>query len=391
MKRVLVVHPVLRPHGGGQAVAAWTLESLKGVCDLSLFTSADLDYAGINRFFGTTLKSGDFKVYRTPVRASAALRHLPIRADLLSGALNQRWLKRLLHRHEFDVILGTHNEMDFGQPGIQYVHFPWGHIRRPETEMRWYHLAPAVLFYRAACARIGGISIERLRSNVTLANSAFIADLIRQAHGIEARILPPPVPADFPHVPWSERRDAFVGIGRLHQEKKWDQAVEIVRRVRQSGRDAQLTLILTPEKKEPARMLHALARSNPWLTLREAVPRRELVRIVAEHRYGIHPMDNEHFGIGPAELQLAGCLPFVHRSGGPAEIVGREDLLMFGGADEAVSKILNVMGDRELQSTLRERAAQRAGLYTQARFQLEIRKLVDEFPAAAMRRNSALR
>lgn len=391
MKRVLVVHPYLRPHGGGQTVAAWALQALKSVCELSLFTCAPIDFEGINRFFGTDLHPGDFKIYLAPRSSIAILEKLPVPAELLRNAMVQRWVKELDRREPFDVVLSTHNEMDFGRRGIQYVHYPWGHLPRPAEDLRWYHPVAAVRFYHRACIRIGGLSKERLRSNLTLANSGFIAEKIRQAHGIDALILPPPVPGGFPDVPWIQRREAFAGIGRLHECKRWDRAIEIVRRVRESGIDARLTLILTPDSRTAAETIYALARRHPWITLHESIPRDQLVRIVAQHRYGIHAMENEHFGIAPAELQLGGCLTFVHRSGGPQEIVGREERLMFRDAGEAVAKILAVMRDPDLQSSLRERAAARAALYTAERFQLEIRRLVDEFPSDAMRRNSSLR
>jgi len=69
-------------------------------------------------------------------------------------------------------------------------------------------------------------------------------------------------------------------------------------------------------------MLESLAAERPWVGLLHDLDRTEMAREVASHRFGIHTMENEHFGIAPAEFQRAGCIPFVHRSGGPVEIVG---------------------------------------------------------------------
>jgi hypothetical protein len=44
-KRVLVAHPRVTASGGGNAVAAWTLQALGEHCDLSLATLQPLDYA----------------------------------------------------------------------------------------------------------------------------------------------------------------------------------------------------------------------------------------------------------------------------------------------------------------------------------------------------------
>src|SRR5690349_21248610 len=65
MKRVLVVHPFLRPHGGGQSVGAWTLEALKTSSELSLLTWTPVDCQAINSFFGTFLSAHDLRTYRS--------------------------------------------------------------------------------------------------------------------------------------------------------------------------------------------------------------------------------------------------------------------------------------------------------------------------------------
>jgi hypothetical protein len=38
VKKVLIVHPRLQPPGGGTSVAAWTLQALRGRCDVTLAT-----------------------------------------------------------------------------------------------------------------------------------------------------------------------------------------------------------------------------------------------------------------------------------------------------------------------------------------------------------------
>ena len=50
---------------------------------------------------------------------------------------------------------------------------------------------------------------------------------------------------------------------------------------------------------------------------------------MASHRYGIHGMREEHFGMAPAELARAGAIVWVPRGGGQMEIVGHEPALMF--------------------------------------------------------------
>jgi hypothetical protein len=71
------------------------------------------------------------------------------------------------------------------------------------------------------------------------------------------------------------------------------------------------------------------------------VTRDELRAAVASHRYGIHAMEEEHFGMGPAEILSAGCLLFAHDSGGPVEILGGEERLLLGGVRVGGTKVLS--------------------------------------------------
>jgi alpha-1,2-mannosyltransferase len=104
-----------------------------------------------------------------------------------------------------------------------------------------------------------------------------------------------------------------------------------------------------------------------------------MIQIIARHRYGIHAMVDEHFGIAVAEFQRAGCIPFVHRSGGPMEIAGFDDRLMFENSSEAAAKISRVLGNEDLQRELAAQANTRAARYTSETFMQDIRRQVEEF------------
>jgi glycosyltransferase involved in cell wall biosynthesis len=379
-KRVLLVHPNIVPSGGGQSVAAWTLQALRETTELSLLTWVPVDYKGVNRLFGTSLQPGDFRVYRTPSLPSRFMDSLPTPTALLKLFLMQRWCRKLDAAERFDVLIGTNNEIDFGRRGIQYVHFPWSYLPRPSVDLRWYHTGGAVAAYRAACQLLSDVSEERIRQNVTLVNSAFIGDKVRQVRGGSSIVLPPPVPGGFPEVPWTDREEAFIGVGRLSPEKRWENAVEIVRRLRDAGRSVRLTLVCTPDNPSYGRQIRMLQqRYADWMTIRSNLPREELVNLVARHRYGLHPMEGEHFGIAVAELQRGGCIPFVHRSGGPMEIVGGEERLMFETVNEAAGKIAAVLDSETIQQELRVRAAERAHAYTAEQFVESVRGIVDKF------------
>ena len=70
---------------------------------------------------------------------------------------------------------------------------------------------------------------------------------------------------------------------------------------------------------EPAllrRGFHCAALQEPWVAILLGLSREELLQLASRQRYGLHAMQDEHFGIAVGDMLRAGCLPFVHNSGG---------------------------------------------------------------------------
>jgi glycosyltransferase involved in cell wall biosynthesis len=100
---------------------------------------------------------------------------------------------------------------------------------------------------------------------------------------------------------------------------------------------------------------------------------------VANCRFGIHGMLDEHFGIAPAELLRAGCIVFVPDSGGQVEIVGDHPELRYDSDDDAVEKICQVLADQETESRLRMALSERSELFSETQFMKNISNVVDDF------------
>ena len=383
-------------------MAAWALQALRDCCEVDLLTYSAIDLDALNGYFGTSLRSTDFRVVSMPASHQRLLRVFPTRGALLEVCLAMRAAARIADR--YDIAISTNNEIDFGVRGIQYIHYPTLLSDRPELELRWFHRLPrGIELYRWFCRTLSGLSEERLRSNLTLVNSTYTGELARQALGAQPEVLYPPAKDDFPQRRWAERRDAIVGIGRLNRHKFWHEAWEAVRLLRARGRDIRLTIIGTPDDPPYVAELRGLqAASGDWFRIASDVSREELTRLVSEHRYGLHPMRDEHFGIAVAELLHAGCIPFAHDSGGPPEIVGYDARLCFRSAEEAAEKIDRVAGDAALQIELRQALAARASLFTAERFMQQLQRIVAQWMPAeaaygtvsagtAMARNSSFR
>ena len=378
--RILVTQPTIGLHGGGDALAAWTLQALRDLGEVTLVAFEPPDCGVINRYYGTSLHPGDFRFERVPLPWWS--RAIPTRSYLLRIGLVLRHCRRLDRRQPYDVLLSTNNEVDFGRRGVQYVHAPRAFAEAPREEWSWYHHLPGALRgYRAFIRLLSGASEARALENLTLVNSEFIAGEVRKAYGISSIVLYPPVPGDFPTVGWDDRADAIVCLGRLHPCKRLVEIIEIVDRLRTRGSHLRLTMIGSRDDV-PAyevRLREMAAARSEWLTLHVALPRAEMVQELSRHRYAIHAMVGEHFGIAVGEMVRAGCIPFVHDSGGPPAIVGGDRRLRFTSVEDAVAAIERVVARPDLQQELLAGLAERRELYSEQHFMAGMRQVVERF------------
>lgn len=382
MKRLLLVHHTMQPPGGGAAVGAWALQALRGRYDVTVLTWTPVELAGVNRVYGTDLDKDGIRFEHVNPVLRSMVDMLPARLALLTMNLLFRKARSLHRRRAFDVVICTNNEIDIGVPAIQYVHYPWAYFPRPDEGDHWYHFAFALNAYRWLCRRISGYRLERVCRNLTLVNSDWTGAVFQNAYGVPARTVYPPVPGNFPDIPFAERDDGFICLGRVAREKEIEKLIEILSRVRARGHDVRFHLVGHIDDPTYVRRLYRAAQAHAgWLSFHHDLPRDDMAALIARNRYGIHGMVGEHFGIAPAELQKAGCITFVADDGGPVEIVGRDERLIYKSVDDAVEKIHLVLSDTELRADLLKGVAERAELFSEVRFMNEILAAVEDFEA----------
>lgn len=389
-KRILLFSEELGPGGGGRGVSAFALQTLAREYDLTLLCWAPPDRAATDEWCDTDLKSCDWR-YAGPAAADR----------LLVGALRDATRfqrvnvlqKRARHMAaDFDAVVACCSmEVDLGVPVVQYLHYPYlGHLN-------WRAMTPgsaplpvvagALLRGRIApWMAVSGYSFERMRRNLTLTNSHWTVRRIGELFEMPARVLYPPAAGRFPDTPWAQRRDGFVAIGRMEPSKRFGWMIETLRRLRARGRQVELHIcthldevLHEPEELERVR---ALAReAGDWVHLHYNLPRADLMALLGANRYGLHAKIDEHFGMAPAEMARAGCLPFVHESGGQVEIVDSDPRLTFRTEDDAVEKMVALLRDDGAQQAMLARVGQRARMFAPEEFARGLVGNVEQFMA----------
>ena len=378
--KVAVVHPWLRIGGGSEAVALWTLESLKMACDVTLITQGRVSWEELNAQYGTNIEQGQIREQILP---------LPFFFKKGFDALRDYRLARYCRKQAlaFKVMISSYNVMDFGKRGIQII----GDFSFDDSLRRKFDPAPVGMkswiygrnllrrVYLKISSVLSGNVEGRWNRNFTIANSLWSRNVLWEYLGIESQVIYPPVVGEFPQVPWDRREDGFVCIGRLSYEKRVDRLIEVLARVRDQGFPVHFHIIGKFADLSYQRILQRLCqRHREWVFLEGGMYGRTKYEFLAQHKYGIHGRLREPFGIAVAEMVKAGCLVWAPAGGGQVEIVDHSDLL-YSEEDELVRKITRLLKNQEEQRKLLSHLALQADKFSNQRFTQEIGHAVDQF------------
>ena len=362
LKHALILIGNLKEVGGGLKVGAWAAQALARDHELTILSWTSEELSELDRMYGTSLAgSTNINIVCAPVWLSRLL--LPIRGhlSLFRTMILMRMGRALVEKINPDLVVSNVGETDLGRPLVQYIHHPWMVWPRPKIELQWYHWTPAVLAYRKLCTVIGHYNRDRVLNNLTLVNSEWTRNLYEKWYGASATVLYPPVIVDdTANLQWAKRDNAFVCIGRFSPEKRLLESIAIVKQLRDMGHDLDLHLCGLRSNDSYFKLLQeAATRAGPWVKIHVGLSREKLLQLVGQCRYGLHAMIDEHFGIAVAEMMRLGCVPFVHQSGGPQEIVA-DERLTWNNEEEAVTRIVTCIEQPDLCAILREHAATRA-------------------------------
>jgi len=193
--------------------------------------------------------------------------------------------------------------------------------------------------YWAPYERIMRSAPYRYQNVEMLAVSQFTKDRIKEQWGLDSQVLYPPVAIDdFVNYGY-ENRQGVITIGRFTPEKRHDRQLEIARELP----DVHFRICGSAETPSNKVVFKEIQRRSEEMGLRNVtfhlnIKLQELRQLIYSSRHFLHTMENEDFGLTVCEAIAGGCIPLVHDSGGPKEIVPFQSL-RFTSIDEAVSKL----------------------------------------------------
>ena len=330
MARVAVLHNTLDLRGGADAVCLHACEALAADHDVELFTLSRTSPADLNPLYGTDVD--------VPVRAPAGTRVLNRFLDAvaartgpllpLRSVLLDRYFQRSARR--FDLAVSTANEFAPPLPSVQYVHYPQFNLAGVDDG------GPLNPFF----SRLAGV--DRLPDDATmLANSSWTADVVERIYGRRPEVCHPPVDPIADPLPWEEREDGFVVLGRIAPDKRVLEAIRIVEGVRGRGHDVHLHVVgsASSNYRTYVGRVERAADRRDWIRIERDLPRTDVEAVLRSHRYGLNAKPDEHFGTAVAEYVAAGMVAFAPDSGGQVDVLGDDPDRLFGSIPDAVETV----------------------------------------------------
>ena len=368
MARVAVLHNTLDFQGGADVVCLSACAALQRDHDVTLYTISETDPGGLAERFDVTLDATALDV-RMPAGATLAARALSAATPAVGAQLAFR---SVLLRHAFrrsdaqyDLVVSTANELALPTPSVQYVHYPqFGAHRLPAGEKAVGNR----VWSRLAAPDRDALGSEMVTS---LANSAWTADVVKRVYGVRPDVLHPPVDPIDGALPWGERVDGIVVVGRLAPDKRILEAIRVVDGVRERGPNLQLRIVGAAPRAyhKYARRVESAAAERPYVSVERDAPRARLEELLCTHKYGLNLKPEEHFGMSVAEYVAAGMVAFAPDSGGQREVLGGRENRLFGSVPEAIDLVSTAADADDPPALPRDR-------FGSERFQAGIRRAV---------------
>ena len=370
--RAIVAHSFWG-RGGAESAAMWTLKALTQIYDVTVYTRGGFDLASLNRLAGTDLKADDLLVKYS----SGAT--FPI------GAIAHAFYMRSISKagRGYDVRVTASGVMNWKHPAI---HFLSGVAFSEELATQFVgndittHRSIARKVVRAVAGTIAKGSNQGGVSDIFVANSEWMREHAAPFCPGRMAIVCPPVPAISYGLPWQEREDAVLVLGRIASEKRIENCIAIVDQARADGADLTLYIVGPPGEAAYMKHLEELFRERKeWLRVLPLQTGGDKLHLLARLRYGLSACEVEAFGISTAEMTDGGMIVLVPRNTGQSEIVV-DSRLQFQTVSDAAERLRLIHGDPTIQLDLHYSALQRNGRFSTEQYVTAVKELTSEIP-----------
>jgi alpha-1,2-mannosyltransferase len=381
LMRIVVAHHSLNIPGGAEKLCLSVIEALgKKGHEVSLLTVEKTDWNLVQNCFGTVVLP-DKEHYFTATRFSNRLANISVSATYFSIYVLQLLANRSRRNH--DLIMNTFGDAINSMADITYVHFPlraasmFSQIPAFTNRSMWRAIAPA---YNSVMS-----VTDRIEPGNLLTNSKFVQGIIGKILGRSSLVVYPPVDVEtFSSNALRDAKEDFtVAVIASYTPKRHLEQVPLI--ARHSKYAKFLIMGKADEYSAPTfaklRRLMCKFHVNDRIALLQNVPNKEFIETLSKAKVYLHIMPLDHFGISVVEAMASGCVPVVHKSGGPwMDILDQKQGtygFSYSSPREAAEHIDMLLTHEDLRSKIASRASQRSRRFDKAVFMKKIAEVVE--------------
>ncbi len=382
--KMVIAHHLYETKGGGERLCAVVIdEAVKRGHDVAIATTAKFNAQKTFRDnFGIRLNEEPTQFYLINKFFNLCgifhrlFTYLPIRKALKnfrpeSIFLDMEFIKPL--------------ERDIRKSGarvVRYVHFPTiaetsKRDLLPEKYFRfpysWYWKLYLLFQQRVVLPKDGDFC------DVVCANSEFTKKYVEKIWDTsDVEVVYPPISIS-QYSPSDKNEDSVVTLGRFTPEKRYE---EVIQAISECESEVTLHMVggLIPAMNMYFQKLKMLARKLGVGDRVHFYPNAsfDMVRSqLGQAKVFVHPMRNEHFGMGTVEAMASGCVPVNHNSGGSVGILNKGKFgFLFNDPSEIATYIDRVMSDERYFKKMSAAVETRAQWYDESHFRQRILKLM---------------
>jgi len=214
-------------------------------------------------------------------------------------------------------------------------------------------------------------TLGRIKAKTIVANSTWTARKIFEKTGLNVRLLFPPVKV-FECSGTSSKEDLVIGLGRISPEKKWEDFIEVAKRVR-TRLNVKFLIMGSVSNQTYFEKIRSL--SNGSVSFCPNLSEKEKIYNLCKSKVMLHTFKGEHFGIAVVEAMLAKSIPIVYKDGGAWEDIVERGRFGYGyeNIEEAVDCLVGALENKNLGKEIQQKALQ----FSEENFRLRLRKLLN--------------
>jgi glycosyltransferase involved in cell wall biosynthesis len=377
---IALSHLSLNFLGGEEKLCLSFIEALKASNHhVTLFTVEKTNWESVKRVFGKVTLP-DEEIFTTPLpihdNFSKVFTLMFSYTNYLAGLI------KLTSRRKYNAVVNTYGDLFNSIADITYVHFPiratldYCQIPAFASPFKWKIYSKVY--------DLSSLFTDSIKPSILLTNSKFTQQVIKKYLNKDSLLLHPPVAVQNYISKNVKRKNYIITISKFTPKRCLHKIPLIACRTRNVkfiviGVADKYSLETIQNLRKTISMHHVEDR----VILSPNVSRSTLINYLTEAKAYLHVMPFEHFGISVVEAMAAGCVPIVHRSGGPwLDILNQqqgESGFSYITIEEAAQIIDLIMSNESLRRDVSFNAQRRALLYDTSVFQRKLNKIIKKF------------